>query len=414
MMRCGDRWWRRPPFCSFAAGRSSEGQALAQGALGELLPPEPQADLPHDCRAHVDPGRHPGGGLPIGARALGAPRAAAPPAAGAPRLFLGACGRTRGRPADAGQHRTGQVCGRGRPDDSLDGRGRRRALDLAEITRRGARRRPGAAERTPSPLDAVFTDYVIIEALGLRDDFDEALRMLGGCVTAAQRHDQIWVAGVYERQRGRLWAAAGGLGPRPPPSRGSPPAWTPTRWRAPATPRPHRPGAGGPAHREPPPSGAVHPDRGAGHGHAAGRTPPARRLAAGAVADGRGRPLGCAGGVSRKAATDSVPRCRDSLSTRPTLPSSYVLPWPAETRNSPTRPSVSPGVAPCAMPGSRLSRYRRPCPRAAPPRRGGALAGGAGFRGPVLDGWPWRRRRRTSGGSSWSTVGTRRGNFPAG
>jgi len=61
------------------------------------------------------------------------------------------------------------------------------------------------------PMTVVYSYYPVIEALALRDDFDEALRICAARVADAQRNDQVWTAGTFERQRGRLWAAMGNL-----------------------------------------------------------------------------------------------------------------------------------------------------------------------------------------------------------
>jgi len=67
------------------------------------------------------------------------------------------------------------------------------------------------AAEGPHPMKGVFDYYPVVEALALRDDFDEALRICAARVAEAQRNDQVWTAGTFERQRGRLWAATGNL-----------------------------------------------------------------------------------------------------------------------------------------------------------------------------------------------------------
>jgi hypothetical protein len=60
-------------------------------------------------------------------------------------------------------------------------------------------------------MPAYRADAVIMESLGLRDEFGEALRMAGTCIAAARRDDQFWIERSLEYLRGRLWAAAGRL-----------------------------------------------------------------------------------------------------------------------------------------------------------------------------------------------------------
>lgn len=198
----------------FAVGRSAEGQALAQGALRELLPAEQQAEIclvisalfsvPADVReqtcrrmlelqglseamrlrlkarlaysvAHV-------GRLPEAHRILDdiEPDVAA---TDDPTAWFG---------CEAAKHVLALM------EDRFQD-----ALDAARASR------GDASSKTPIP--AYMTDTIIIESLAMRDHFDEALQTIASRLAAAQHDDQFWIARSLELSRGRYWAAAGRL-----------------------------------------------------------------------------------------------------------------------------------------------------------------------------------------------------------
>ena len=197
-----------------AAGRSSEGQVLAQGALGDLLPPQQRAEvsltiaeitsIPADIREQACRSVLELRGLPDVLRLrLQARLAYSLAHEGTPveaRQVLDTIGQENTEIEDQASWWTVQVTERSLElmDDRFGA-----ALDGSARLRRTGH--PG------KPLHAIHADYVLAEALSLRDDFDDALQITGMFVAAAQRDDQIWVASTFERQRGRLWAAAGRL-----------------------------------------------------------------------------------------------------------------------------------------------------------------------------------------------------------
>jgi DNA-binding CsgD family transcriptional regulator len=198
----------------FAAGRSGEGQALAQGALHELLPAQQQAGI---CLAISEM-------LSIPADVREQTCRWALQLEGLPEfMYL----RLRARLAYTITH-AGQLAQARRILRDLEPRivaaddptaafaFEHARLSLALMEDRyadaleGARAfRPGPPARRP--VRAHATDAVIIEALAQLDDFDAALRMAGTCIAAARRDDQFWVERSLEYQRGRIWAAAGRL-----------------------------------------------------------------------------------------------------------------------------------------------------------------------------------------------------------
>jgi len=198
----------------FAVGRSAEGQALAQGALRELLPAEQQAEIclvisalfsvPADVREQTCRRTLELGGL-----------------SGTTRLRLKA--RLAYSVAHIGRLREArQILDDMEPDVAAAGDPTARfaceaarhslavmddrfhdALDAARACRGSV---PGK-----TPIPAYMTDTIIIESLAMRDQFDEALQIIAARLAAAQHDDQFWIARSLELNRGRYWAAAGRL-----------------------------------------------------------------------------------------------------------------------------------------------------------------------------------------------------------
>ena len=195
-----------------AAGRSSEGSALALGALDALPGAAQQAEL---CLAIAEMTA-----IPAHIRAQACRSALALPAlSDVMRLRLQA--RLAYSLTHEGSLVPAQAALAAIDDKAVADPAAwwtceitRRSLDLMEdrygdaLERSRQLRRSGEAGK---PLHALHVDYVVIEALALRDDFDEALRLSSDCVATSQRDGKIWEIGSYERQRGRLWAAAGRL-----------------------------------------------------------------------------------------------------------------------------------------------------------------------------------------------------------
>jgi DNA-binding CsgD family transcriptional regulator len=195
-----------------AAGRSAEGQALVRGALDTLPGARQQAEL---CLAIAE----------ITAIPADIRERACRSALGLPGVPLLQRRRLQARLAYSLTH-TGDVAQARAVLDAIDPvaeddpattwtlRVTMRSINLMEDQYAdaldGSRQLRGTGE-PGRPLHALHSDYVIIEVLSLLDDFDQALRLSGRCVASAQRDAQVWAIGTYERQRGRLLAAAGRL-----------------------------------------------------------------------------------------------------------------------------------------------------------------------------------------------------------
>jgi DNA-binding CsgD family transcriptional regulator/tetratricopeptide (TPR) repeat protein len=198
----------------FAAGRSGEGQALAQGALHELLPVQHQAEIclaisemlsiPADVREQTCRWALQLEGLPELMRLRLDVRLAYT------ITHVGKLAEARRILDEVGP----QVAVTDDPTTGFTFEHARLSLALMDArfidALNGARAfRPGRPEQPQ--MRAHATDAVIIESLAQLDDFDAALRMAAACIAAAQRHDQFWVERSLEYQRGRIWAAAGRL-----------------------------------------------------------------------------------------------------------------------------------------------------------------------------------------------------------
>ena len=198
----------------FAAGRTGEGQALAQSALRELLPAQQQAEIclaiseMYSVRADV---REQTCRWALQLRGLPA------------LLRLRIRARLASALVIAGQLRAAQrtlddiepeVAAAGDPAARFTFEAARQCIALmdgrlGDALEAALAFRRSSAEATP--LRAYTTDAILLEALILRDDFDAALRMAGTCITVAQRDDQFWIARSFEYLRGRILAAAGSL-----------------------------------------------------------------------------------------------------------------------------------------------------------------------------------------------------------
>jgi DNA-binding CsgD family transcriptional regulator len=198
----------------FAAGRSAEGEALAQGAWRELLPPEQQAEICLAISAMLS--------VPADVRVQSCRRALQLPGlSGLTRLRLEArlaySAVHVGKLAEARQVIDRIEAGIAATDDVT-------ARFAFEIARQSlavmedrfqdgldAARACRVDVPTKTPIPAYMSDVVIIESLALQDRFDEALQMISSRVAAAQRDGQFWVARSLELSRGRYWAATGRL-----------------------------------------------------------------------------------------------------------------------------------------------------------------------------------------------------------
>jgi DNA-binding CsgD family transcriptional regulator len=198
----------------FAAGRAGEGQALAEGALRDLLPAEQQADICIAISAMLS--------LPADVRAQACRRALQLPGlSDVMRLRLEA------RLAYSAVHmgklpEAQQILDRIEPEiAAVDDPTARFAFESARQTidmmedrfeagLQAARASRGSVP-TKTPIPAFMTDTRIIESLAARDYFDEALEMVRSHLAAAQRDGQFWIARSFELIRGRYWAAAGRL-----------------------------------------------------------------------------------------------------------------------------------------------------------------------------------------------------------
>jgi len=201
------------------AGRTSEGQALAEGALAALLPPQQRAEvsltiaemnsIPANIRARICQSALELPDLPDLLRLRLRTRLAyslvhsGDPAQG--RQVLDAISRDNPEIEDQSSWWAVQIAEQAL--EMLDDR-------FGEALDRAVRLRQTSGAGKPSLALApgsAHTHYVYVETLSLRDDFDKALRVIESVVASAERNNQVWFAGTFERQRGRLWAAAGRL-----------------------------------------------------------------------------------------------------------------------------------------------------------------------------------------------------------
>jgi len=198
----------------FAAGRPGEGQALAQGALHELLPAGQQGEIclaisemlsiPADVREQTCRWALQLEGLPELMRLRLAVRLAYT------ITHVGKLAEARRILDDVEP----QLAAADDPAAASTFEQARLSLALmddrfADALEEARGSRPGSPAR--AHLRAHSTDAVIIESLAQLDDFDAALQLAETCIAAAQRHDQFWIERSLEYQRGRIWAAAGRL-----------------------------------------------------------------------------------------------------------------------------------------------------------------------------------------------------------
>ena len=198
----------------FAAGRSAEGQALAQGALRELLRAEQQVEICLAISAMLS--------VPADVREEACRRA----------LQLDGLSevmrlRLQARLAYSVVHvgklaEAQQMIDRIEPAiATTDDVTARFAFEIARQSLAvmedrfqdalDAARASRVSVPTKTPIPAYMTDVVLIESLAVQDKFDEALQVIASRVAAAQRDDQFWVARSLELNQGRYWAAAGRL-----------------------------------------------------------------------------------------------------------------------------------------------------------------------------------------------------------
>jgi DNA-binding CsgD family transcriptional regulator len=198
----------------FAAGRSDEGQVLAQGALRELLPAEQQAEICLAISAMLS--------VPADVREQACRRAL---------QLHGLSELTRlrlearlaysvvhaGKLAEAQQmidHLEPDIAGTDDTTATFAFEIARQSLAVMEDRFQDgldAARASRVNVPTKTPVPAYMTDVIVIEALALQDHFDEAFKVIASCTTTAQRDDQLWIARSLELNRGRYWAAAGRL-----------------------------------------------------------------------------------------------------------------------------------------------------------------------------------------------------------
>jgi DNA-binding CsgD family transcriptional regulator len=198
----------------FAAGRTGEGQALAQGALHELLPSQQQAEIciaisemlsiPTDVRERTCRWALQLEGLPEPVRMR-------------LRVRLAYTITHVGKLAEARQILdavASQIAVADDPTAMFTVQHARLSLALMDdrfadaLKEARAFRASGAVQ---PQMRAHSTDRIIIESLAQLDEFDTALRMAELRIAEAQRHDQFWIERSHEYQRGRIWAAAGRL-----------------------------------------------------------------------------------------------------------------------------------------------------------------------------------------------------------
>jgi DNA-binding CsgD family transcriptional regulator len=198
----------------FAAGRSGEGRELAQGALRELLPGRQQAEI---CLTMATMSS-----VPAQVRDQACRWALQLEGLSGPERL-----RLTAQLANTAMH-VGEVAEARRildaigPDVGATGDLEARfwfaiarvslaLLDdrFADALAQAQALRWGSLAQTP--MRAYRADAVIMESLALRDEFGQALQMVGTCIAAARRADQFWIERSLEYLRGRLWAAAGRL-----------------------------------------------------------------------------------------------------------------------------------------------------------------------------------------------------------
>jgi DNA-binding CsgD family transcriptional regulator len=198
----------------FAAGRTGEGQTLAQSALRELLPAQQQAEIclaisemlsiPADAREETCRWALQLAGLPEPMRMRLKVRFAYT------ITHVGKLAEARQILDDVEP----QIAAADDPTAMSTFEHARLSLALmddrfADALKQARAFRPGVP--AGPQMRAHSTDAVIIESLAQLDDFDTALRMAGTRIAAAQRYDQFWIERSLEYQRGRIWAAAGRL-----------------------------------------------------------------------------------------------------------------------------------------------------------------------------------------------------------
>ena len=198
----------------FAAGRSGEGQVLAQGALRELLPAQQQAEI---CLAISEMLS-----VPADAREQACRWALQLDGLSA-HMNLRLTARLAYSVAHSGRlAEARQILDRIEPEIAATEELTARSVfeiatqsiaimeDRYEQALRAARsfRISGPVL---TPIYRFMANTVIIESLTLQDNFDEAFQLAETCIAAAQQHDQFWIERSLELARGRHWVAAGRL-----------------------------------------------------------------------------------------------------------------------------------------------------------------------------------------------------------